>query len=426
MFNQRCRIVCVACFAILTFGLSSTSVARAAEIIDNAKILQMLEAQLDESIIVIQIENASSAKLCRVSATTDELIALKKAGASSDLLKRIIKISTDGQDEARKAVDELLRWAVNNVGEDNQNYRQSLEKAVSYGAAATPHLLKNGLQSNSPQKTVAALDAIGLIGDSALFEDVWRRLFDSNGDVRARAARAVVRLGGSLTDDAFYEKIKVEIERRGQTIDGAIYALGYLKNKKAVLLLVQLLSRDASEDNRAAAAFAIGEIGELSDMAIEQLKNGLLNDASNKVRSVCASSLARNVPNDDSVALAMQRAFQRHTDTRIFLLFAFAKFKYNPILISYLINDVLAGPYDPGIKQAAGDALKEMTGVGGGYATAEEWQGWWRFNSTRPPFNRAVGDAPADVAAPISPEGANPATPGAINTPATPSIPPVN
>jgi HEAT repeat protein len=168
---------------------------------------------------------------------------------------------------------------------------------------------KLGLKDSDPQARRRALEELGRLGPAASpavplmvealddHEPETRRLAaqaeDADAEVRGRAVLGLTGLGRDAPDAA---GSLLAILRRGSEVERqrAAQALARI-GKPALQPLIETLKNDKDSGARAAAAFALGQMGPLSATALPDL-TAALRDGEERVRGSSASALARLGP----------------------------------------------------------------------------------------------------------------------------------
>jgi HEAT repeat protein len=154
---------------------------------------------------------------------------------------------------------------IQSLSDDNYLVRASAIAALVHFAdvrAITPIVQR--LQDSDPHVRREAAYALGVIGDSSVVRPLIAALNDNlDEDGRAPAGDALCVIEAPVTEElirALQDRFVSPDEWcRSSFIDSAVDALGRLKAREAVPVLVQLLTRD---DLRWAAASALAEIGD--------------------------------------------------------------------------------------------------------------------------------------------------------------------
>ena len=188
-------------------------------------------------------------------------------------------VSNAGLDAMEPAVHALKKgyWSVQKTAADLMGQLQD-EQCVE-------PLLPVAL-NNKPQVRLAVAEALGKLGNGKAIKMLLAMLGDSDWKVRAAAAHSV-------------SQIKIAESKNPTLIDNYGLSEGVMSSsplgesgKSALETLTPLIAlmRDGNENVRAAAAEALGDIGEAA--AVEPLCKGL-KDLSDKVRAASAGALGK-------------------------------------------------------------------------------------------------------------------------------------
>ena len=163
------------------------------------------------------------------------------------------------------------------------------ERAKRAGQTVPATALKRALQDPAPPVRIAALNALGDLGDpkdQATLDVMTQMARAGEGPIHVFALAALAKLGRT---GAFEEIVSAATLPEPDVRMAAIGVLGRLKRPSSLPLLAQSVY-DPEESVRAFAAGALGEFGDPS--AVGALTHAL-GDDSPRVRSVAAASLGR-------------------------------------------------------------------------------------------------------------------------------------
>jgi HEAT repeat protein len=160
-----------------------------------------------------------------------------------------------------------------------------LEDLVDLGADGIQPLVEL-LNSDTPEKQLAAVKALGAINDPRIPKLMQQALHKSSGMVRLAALDTLAQ----LADASAFEAVQHLFKDQASNIRAAAVATAVsCKDKSAVPLIVSLL-RDVSWEVRLEAAKGLGRIGD--ETVIEELCR-VLQDPDHDVRESVANSLGK-------------------------------------------------------------------------------------------------------------------------------------
>jgi len=389
------RVSC--CFSVMVLSVVlSGKATQAGEILDNAKLKDVLKAGISLSVVEDMIKTSTT----QFKYESSEIVDISKAAKEGNmpqadidrLLKIVIAEANKGQTRLKEMVVRFLNMCVNG---NEQEYGAMMRQLLREGKAIVPYLMAH-IEEENEKKRVGILDALAQIGDKAdsVVNSVRLMLDDRNMAVRAQAAKTVAALATPATCETLLEQLN---PKKHENLDGYALALGYLADPKAIAPLTNLL-KDSQEENAAvAAAFALGQLRAREERAVGGLLDGLLSDRWEQLRFTCAHSLAL-IGEPRTVSYVM-RAFQRYRDGRPRLITALKKFKYYEG-VEFLVE--LTNDDTPDVRKAAMEVLQVVTGET--YSSYDEWDSWWNINKVRPDWEKlgknAGGNPPAVVAQP--------------------------
>jgi HEAT repeat protein len=354
--------------ACIVLAATVRGAEEAGEILDNAKLISMLKAQISLPVIKTKIENSS----VRFVADSDQLILISTAAHEGgmekkdvdELLTIVIQKANLEKNRIKELVDRFMNVCVNG---DPTEYDTMMRSLLGEGRACVPQLLKHTEEENEVKRR-GVVDALGRIGDKspAVVNRVRLLLTDRHPDVRQEAAKAVAALALPTTVD---ELIEVLNRRQAEYVDGVALALGELRDPKAVAPLTTLLTLSTEAGNRRAAATALGQLRTKDDRAIKALLAGVLDARDPQLR--VASARALGLIGEVQTVGYIIRSFQRFGDVdgRAHLITELRHFK-SLAALDFLVpctNDDA-----PDIRKAAVETLKVLTGANG--ESREEWE----------------------------------------------------
>ncbi|MCW8129209.1 MAG: HEAT repeat domain-containing protein [Planctomycetota bacterium] len=385
MFKRLALVGCVCLLGCALYGRN----ARAAEILDNAKLRDLLKAKISLGVIEEMIKASNTDFRC----DTKEVVEISKAATEggmpqSDidkLLKILIAESNRSQTRLRDLVSRFMNMCVNG---NEQEYAAMMRTLLREGPAAVPYLLEKIEQENERMR-VGLLDALGQIGDKSdrVVQSVKLMVNDREKSVRAQAAKAVALLAGPKTCAELIEDLN---PKKHEHLDGYALALGHLGDKNAVVPLVTLLKDTTDEDTAVCAAFSLGLLRANDERTVGALLDSILSDRWEMLRYTSAKSLA--LVGEPRTVSYVIRAFQRYREGRAHLVSTLSKFKYFEA-IEFLVN--CTNDDNNNVRKSAMETLQVVTGER--YDNYDDWYSWWNINKVRPDWERIGKDAKAGM-----------------------------
>lgn len=414
--------------------------AQAGEIVTVEKVIAMLEAKVDET-TVMKISTMEGNQT-RFEMTTDNIIKLKKAGATEKLIAWMIEEATKEQKEIQSDVQMFLNNA-RNVPNDNdpqvaEVFRNSRQKVLSHGQKSIPVLLKMLKRETQGRAKESALGAIYelLTPDYAnkdLTEQLQQHLLADDISVRYAAAHAYAVMA---TQDDLETCFDTILKQHPVYTDGFVMVMAYSRNGNPIPKLVGLME-NSEADVRRVAAFGIGyqhfiQKKEPTPEVLNLLATHMLAQTeTTEVRIACAKAIADMGLYDDAMLSKVIQTAQRYADARPSMVMRMADFPVNNYpLLEYLVEDALEDRDNPLVVNAASTALRKLTKQT--FNTIDQWKNWWRIQKLvlkaqkpqplpakeTPPELPTPAGAPAGMApkppvtpAPAPATGAAPATP---------------
>ncbi|MGH7144259.1 MAG: HEAT repeat domain-containing protein [Planctomycetota bacterium] len=365
-----------------------TPVRAQAEEIASDSVIKMLDAKVSESTIT-QIF-AMPGNTCHFDMTTETIIKLKQAGASDNLISKMIEISSEGARDLESDVLKFLNNALNSdqdtTPEEAEIFRQSRQKVISYGQKVIPEVLKQGLQHDLSARAQEA--ALGVIyelltpeyNDPTLTEQLKQRLLSDDTNVRYAAARAFSVIATQADIDKCFDTI---INAHPVYSDGYVMVLAFSRNGNSIPKLEGLMENSDPEVRRV-AAFGIGyqHVVQKKTPSADTLKlliSHMLDNPNEttEVRIACTKAIAdMGVYNDDTLNEVINAA-EKYPAAKPSMVLMMANFtRNNYLILDYLVNTALADTDDPRVVDAANSALRKLTKRNDN--TIEEWRNWWR------------------------------------------------
>ncbi len=349
------------------------------EIVTNEKVIELIKAGFSDDMVIRVIQTASRTQF-DLNVETG-LLELKKAEVSEG----VITIMMDIWEKQRKMHDRNIRIFIQMIRTDRQDeYDTALRQLVAYGAYAVPLLVMN-LRDEDERIRAGSAEVLGRIGDPASIDALFQAVIDRNPAVRAKAARAL----SIFKKETVTPRILTAMKREGQPRDGFALTLGYIGDKEFLPNLLDLADDPGPETDRAAAAYALGLLGDPRLDVVKILKEAILNDTFRELREASSRALGRLAPRMGAsqradVAMALIMAMKRFSVSREVLALQLRHFP------SRRSVEALVGQLDHRNKDVAGaswEALRAITGEEFPQE-ADQWRSWWEVAQIQPRWSQ--------------------------------------
>jgi HEAT repeat protein len=265
-------------------------------------------------------------------------------------------------DRSKKQVVSLI---VQGFMSGEEDYQRSLKQLKLMGPEAVPELIRHLIHSEEPTIRAGCAESLKLVGDQKALEPLLTMLVDPVASVRSEVAKAIAELKAEGTA----AELLKELGRRSAKLDGYVLALGYMKEASAVEAVTKVLQSTSAPEDRAAAAFALGLIGDKA--SVQHLMDAVADNKIAMVRESACRALVR-MGSPDSLP-AVIKAIDRYPETRAELALQLRHWR-DKRSIEALI-ELLRDP-DKGVQDSAWDSLKILTGEAFG-RDYEAWSSWW-------------------------------------------------
>jgi HEAT repeat protein len=359
------RKVLVAILFITVFWGSST---RAAETLNNQKVMELVSVGLSETIIIQKIK----ASKCLFDVSSKSLVELKKANVPEKIIELILSTNK----ETLKQMKGAVQVAIQGFKDSSTAQRdRALRELVRLGSNALEELSKQGLTDDDARVRAGSATAIGMIRHSDGLNPLFDVITDRTMEVRFAAAKAMRSVVPKNERDAVYQRLTEILTDIDRPSDGAIMAFGYLGMKQALPALKKIASGDTSPEQRSAAIKAIGLLADTG--SVEMIIKRLLDDRSEKVRIAAAISLAQI--GDKKAIGALIKAYHRYPQNRRYFVGPMARF-HDKKIIETLIEGL--GDDDLKVIDQAWDGLKLLTGEDM-KKDAAMWSEWWTLDGKK-------------------------------------------
>ncbi len=351
------------------------------EILTNDDVIKLTRAGINEELILLKIRSSK----CKFDMSTDEMVRTK-----SGRLKDEKEVPEDGVQVSDRVMQALWqRWSSSATSgkmevdlwvQSFMTSQEDWDRAVRWfkqkGVAAVPDLIRHLITNEHQQIRSGCAAALMEIGDKRALPPLVSALDDRSAPVRATAAKAVAELG---TDETA-ARLLVKLERKAAGLDGYILALSHRREKVAVLPILKVLRSTAPSDDRAAAAYGLGLIGDKS--AGESLMEAVADDKVAIVRIAATKALVHIAPALDPVlkeekkpttVTAIIKAIDRYPDSRADLAVQLRHWR-DKRTVEALIE--LLRDTDKNVQNAAYESVKLLTGEAFGL-DYDRWNSWW-------------------------------------------------
>ena len=168
---------------------------------------------------------------------------------------------------------------------DESLRRQGIQKVIKSRPSLTTEILIKALKDSSVMVRRDALTGLGIVGDKKAVDPVIQLLV-GDSDLTTEAASVL----GKLADEAAIEQLIKLLQNPSQSRRwGIAFALGFIRDAKAVEPLIAVLeSSNSDEDLQACCISALGEIKDLR--AVKPIIK-FLHDKSPQIRYEVATAL---------------------------------------------------------------------------------------------------------------------------------------
>jgi HEAT repeat protein len=362
-------------FPVLVLALALAGTARPAsagetEILTNDDIILLVESGLGEDIIAEKIRTSE----CRFDVSAKELVRLSKdKKVPQTLIKLMMQVEERWRRNLKGAVGVALQDFLNN---DPKNYERGVRALKKLGPAAIGEISGQGLANESPEVRAGAAEALGQIAHRDAIDPLFDALADKDARVRAVAARSLKFAVGEAEREAACKRLTAMLQNLEVPRDGAVLALGHLKEKRAVAEIRTLAGPASAPMLRRAALEALGLMDDKD--SVEALIKAVLEDRDTDCRAAAAFSLAQI--GDAKAVPALVKAFSdRWPQDRERLVGPLARFR-DPRVVEALIGAL--DDQNPRVGDLSLDALKLLTGENFKKAK-QEWESWWELDGRK-------------------------------------------
>jgi len=311
---------------------------------------------------------------CRFDVSPSQIVKLSEAKVPIRIIDLMIDTHKEWRNKIKGAVQVALQGFKDNDPKQSERSRREL---TLLGPDAIPEIDKQGLSSDSAPVRAGAIEVLGLIGHRDGLEPAFRMLLDRESEVRAAAAKALK----SVAEDrekacARLTEMMASLE---QPRDGAVLALGYLKDLRAAAEIRKLADSANVPLLRRAAVTALGLMKDKDSLKL--LTECLLPDKPGSynidVSSAAAVSLA--YIGDPQAISALIKAFERYPQQSARLVGPLSSF-HDRRVVETLIDAL--DHTDTKTSDFAWEALKRLTGSEW-TKNKTDWRNWWDLDGSK-------------------------------------------
>lgn len=303
--------------------------------------------------------------------------ALRKQGDSS-VIEPLVAVLLRGMPGVQYHAAQALRalnWMPRTLGEQIPFYVASgdFKRVTMFGTAAI-NALAAVMRSGSPERRVAAAQALSEMGDAAVLKPLIGALKDGEAMVRSAAANGLARVNDPQSSQALIPLLRDKV--RNVRV-AAVVALGQIGDRYALESLHGLVN-DREWEVRAVLAESLGK---LADKRSQHIVLGLLNDRDQEVRQNAAEALGK--VGDESVleslvmAMVDEHMGVRQASSRAIIMVD-PYWDRSPVVQGMLPDLREAMKHrDTGVQTAAAGIIRRLTvqGAGGGAGGVTASQG---------------------------------------------------
>ena len=377
------------------------------EVLSNQDIVRMTQANIAPATIIAKINSTPNS----FDTSTTSIIALQ----SSDVPNEVITAMMTAPASLRAApgltpLDEArFRTELANIASGVEDAKYGALSWLQANREQTLPALRQALGDPRPEMRMAALIALGQMRDAEGLPAMRNLITDSSLQVRHATAKVLAE----LNDTQAIMAAETALSRPLRDLDGYARLVGYARLTRAAGVLGRVLSTSQEAATRAAAAWAIGEIGRPGIDGRPALEKALESDPDSEVRREAAQAIAKF--HDARSARMLEDACRKDYEVRKVALAAMAEY---PESVGFLV-----GVMGLGADQIAADELEtarlslvRLTSQDFGL-DGVRWSQWYAENRSRYPS----GDA-AELS---SVSGGSP-FPSGFGLPAAPSRPQID
>lgn len=361
--------------AVLLLTLAAAAAAVRAggaetEILTNDDVILLVESGIGEDLVADKIRGSE----CRFDVSAKELVRLSKdKKIPQTVIKLMMQVDERWKRNLKGAVGVALQDFLNS---DPRNFERGVRALKRLGPAAIGEIASQGLAHESADVRAGAAEALGQIAHRDAIDPLFDALADKEPRVREAAARALKLTVGEPERETVFKRLTTVLQNLDAPRDGAVLALGHLREKRAVAEVRELAGPASAPQLRRAALSSLGLMDDKD--SVDTLIKAVMEDRDSDCRVAAAFSLAQI--GDAKAVPALVKAFaDRWPQDREKLVGPLARFR-DPRVVEALI----VGLDDPNARVAdlSWEALKLLTGESF-KKSKQEWEGWWELDGKK-------------------------------------------
>lgn len=341
------------------------------EVLSNSDIVNLSRANVAASTIIAKINSTPN----MFDVSTSSIIALQAGGVSNDVVNAMVAASSrsglSALDVAR------FRTELANVASGVNDTKLGALNWLQANREQTLPALRQTLADQRPEMRMAALMALGYMRDNDSLPAMRNLITDSSPMVRQATAQVLADLNDAQSINA----AEVALTRPLNNLDGYALLVGHARLTRAAGILGQVLSTSAEAPTRAAAAWAIGNIGRPAVDGRAAVEKALSSDPDPTVRREAAIAVAKF--HDERSAQLLEDACRKDYEVRKTTLAVLAEY---PESVGFLVEVMNLAPDQIAADEmeTARNSLVRLTSQDFGTDGAR-WSEWFAANRSRYP-----------------------------------------
>ncbi|MDR1535469.1 MAG: HEAT repeat domain-containing protein [Planctomycetota bacterium] len=305
----------------------------------NPDVIAMSRAGLAPQLIIAKVQSSANA----FDLSTRGMIALKENGVRDEVIHAMMAAAENRGVRSGPDLGRLGRELENLASGAPAGKAESLAWLAANRGQLLPHI-RRSLSEAKPEIRAGAILALARFKDGESLPAMRSLLTDISPVVRQADAQALFE----LNDPVSLSAAEQAVARQLQPTDGYARLLGYAKLTRSAASLARLLETGRDPNDRAAAAWALGEIGRVGTAGRPALEKALSSDPIPRVRREAALAIAKF--HDAKSAAALQNACRQDPEVRKTTLAALADYPE--------ATEFLVGVMNLGSDQIAADELE--------------------------------------------------------------------